>query len=68
MKKLILSLVAVAALGAALPATAQVVIGENHRGNVVVRAPGVAIGRVDHHHRHRYAYFDRHHHRHYGWR
>jgi hypothetical protein len=65
MKKLILGLVAVAALGAALPASAQVVIGERH-GNVVVRPAGVA---VEHrHHRARYVYYDRHHHRHYGWR
>jgi hypothetical protein len=65
MKKLILGLVAASALCAALPASAQVVIGENHRGNVVVRAPGIAIGHVHHRH-HRVAYYDRFHHRH--WR
>jgi hypothetical protein len=65
MKKLIFGLLAVATLGAAaLPASAQIVVGENHRGNVVVRAPGIAIGHRHHHHR--VAYYDRFHHRH--WR
>jgi hypothetical protein len=62
MKKLIMGLVAVATLGAALPAAAQgIVVGENRHGNVVVRPAGYGYG---HHYRHHYHH--RWHHRH--WR
>ncbi len=67
MKKIILGLVAVAAIGAAVPASAQIVVRENRHGDVVVRQAGV----VEHrgfHHRHRVVYFDRWHHRHVEWR
>jgi hypothetical protein len=63
-KKLILSVVAVAAIGAAVPASAQVVVGENRHGNVVVRPARVVVQDRYHHH-HRVVYYDRHHHRHY---
>ncbi len=64
-KKIVLGLVAVAAIGAAVPASAQgIVVGANRHGAVVVRPAGVVVR----HHRHRVVYFDRHHHRHVSWR
>ncbi len=75
-KKIILGLAAVAAIGGAVPASAQVVIRENRHGDVVVRPAGVYVGgRYDRHdrferrhHRHRVVYFDRFGHRHVTWR
>jgi hypothetical protein len=78
MKKLILGLVAVAAIGAALPAAAQVVVREHRDGSVSVRPAGVVVDHRDYrddrrdfgrgHHRHRVVWFDRFHHRHVTWR
>ena len=62
-KKLILGAVAAAAIGAAAPASAQVAVGENRHGAVVVRPAGVVVRDRSHHHR--VVYYDRNHHRHY---
>ena len=78
-KKIVLGLAAIAAISAAVPASAQVVIRENRRGDVVVRPAGAYVDhrfdrrdRFDRferrHHRHRVVYFDRFGHRHVTWR
>jgi hypothetical protein len=64
MKKLIFGLLAVASIGAALPASAQVVVRERPNGSVVVR-PAYAAPPYRHHH-HRHVWVDRYGHRH--WR
>ena len=78
-KKIVLGLAAIAAISAAVPASAQVVIRENRRRDVVVRPAGAYVDhrfdrrdRFDRferrHHRHRVVYFDRFGHRHVTWR
>ena len=63
MKKLVFGLLAAATLGAAVPASAAVVVHERPNGAVVV-----THGRPVHHHPHRVVWVDRHGHRHVSWR
>ena len=59
MKKLIFGVLAVATIGAAVPAFAETVVRERPNGTVVVRHV---------HHRHRVVWVDHHGHRHVSWR
>ncbi|MDB5461475.1 MAG: hypothetical protein JWO72_3216 [Caulobacteraceae bacterium] len=74
MKKLILGLLAVAAIGAAVPASAQVVVREHRNGAVTIRPAGVVVDNRNYHNdrrghqRHRVVWFDHAHHRHVTWR
>jgi hypothetical protein len=63
MKKLVFGLLAAATIGAAVPASAAVVVHERPNGTVVVRHVGPVR-----HHLHRVVWFDRHGHRHVAWR
>ena len=62
MKNLVFGLLAVATIGAALPAAAETVVRERPNGTVVVKhvAP--------HRHLHRVVWVDHHGHRHVSWR
>jgi len=62
MKKLVFGLLAAAAIGAAVPASAATIVHERPDGTVVVR-------HVPNHHRlHRVVWVDHHGHRHVAWR
>ncbi len=67
MKKLVFGLLAAASIGAALPASAQVIVRERPNGSVVVH-PAYAAPAYRHHHHHRVVRFDRFGHRHVEWR
>jgi hypothetical protein len=63
MKKLVFGLLAAAAIGAAVPASAETIVHERPNGTVVVNHLGPV-----HHRLHRVVWFDHRGHRHMAWR